>query len=152
MPPTYKSITQEDIAIVVSMMRDFYAIDSYPINAAVSEKLLLEFISDEKLGKAWLIELDGEIAGYMFLTFVFSFEYGGRIAFLDELYVLEKWRRKGIGKQTIKFIQSEAEKLSVKRIYLEVEPHNEKAQQLYLSENFEMHKRKLMQYQPNKPI
>jgi ribosomal protein S18 acetylase RimI-like enzyme len=146
---TYKSITEPEIEIAVEMMRDFYAIDNYPIDCAVSEKLLREFISDENLGRAWLILLDNTIVGYAILTFVFSFEYGGRIAFLDELYVSEAARGKGIGKQTVQFIQSEAQKLSLKRIYLEVEPHNEKAQQLYVSNGFETHKRKLMQYKVN---
>lgn len=149
MRATYKTITEADIGIAVAMMRDFYAIDDYPIDTAVSENLFREFISDAKLGKAWLILLDDAVAGYVILTFVFSFEYQGTIAFLDELYVSEPARGKGIGKQAIRFIQSEAQKLSLKRIYLEVEPHNEKAQRLYLSENFEMHKRKLMQYKPS---
>lgn len=132
------------------MMRDFYAIDHYPIDPAVSVKLFREFISNEKLGKAWLILSNDEVVGYVILTFVFSFEYQGSIAFLDELYVSEKARGRGIGNQTIQFIQSEAQKLALKIIYLEVEPHNEKAQQLYLSNHFEMHKRKLMQYKTNK--
>ena len=128
------------------MMREFYAIDNYPINSGISENLFKEFISDTNLGKAWLIFSENEIIGYLILTFVFSFEYQGKIAFLDELYIREKSRGKGIGKQTLQFIQAEARKLGLKHIYLEVESHNEKAQQLYLSSDFDFHKRKLMQY------
>ena len=146
MAPTYKSITVSDIGVLVAMMREFYAIDNYPINSGISENLFKEFISDTNLGKAWLIFSENEIIGYLILTFVFSFEYQGKIAFLDELYIREKSRGKGIGKQTLQFIQAEARKLGLKHIYLEVESHNEKAQQLYLSSDFDFHKRKLMQY------
>lgn len=142
----FKPITTADIETVVSMMEEFYAIDNYPISVDVSKALFQEFISNENLGKAWLISSENEIVGYIILTFVFSFEYKGRIAFLDELYVTEKARGKGIGKEAITFIKTESHKLSLKLIYLEVEPHNKKAQKLYLANGFESHKRQLMQY------
>lgn len=149
MQTTYKPVTTADIETVVVMMRDFYAIDGYPMHGETSEKLFAEFLSDEKLGKAWLILLDNEIVGYAILTFVFSFEYGGRIAFLDELYIKEQARAMGIGTQTIAYIKEEAIKADVKIIYLEVEPHNQKAQRLYISGGFETHKRTLMLCKPS---
>ena len=80
----------------------------------------------------------------MILTFVFSFEYKGTIAFLDELYISSKARGKGIGKVALDFIHQEAISLSLKIIYLEVEGHNEIAQKLYLSKDFVIHNRNLM--------
>ena len=142
----FKSLMIADIEMIVGMMQEFYAIDNYPINSDVSKALFQEFISNENLGKSWLILSDNEIVGYVILTFVFSFEYQGRIAFLDELYVTEKARGKGIGGKALDFIQIESDKLSLKLIYLEVEPHNEKAQKLYLANGFESHHRKLMKY------
>ena len=149
MPTTYKPLTSNDIDTITLMMRDFYAIDGYPMSIEASKKLFAEFLLDGNLGKAWLIFSDEMIAGYLILTFVFSFEYGGRIAFLDELYIKDEMRGKGIGKHAIAFVQEEARKARVKNLYLEVEPHNEKAQQLYRASGFEMHKRKLMQYKTN---
>ena len=142
----FKPLTAPDIETIVSMMQEFYAIDNYPISVDVSKTLFQEFISNENLGKAWLIVSDKEIVGYIILTFVFSFEYQGKIAFLDELYLTEKARGKGIGSKTIAFIKTESNKLSLKLVYLEVEPHNEKAQKFYLSSGFESHKRQLMRY------
>ena len=145
----FKPLTTVAIETIVSMMQEFYAIDNYPISVDLSKTLFQEFISNENLGKAWLIVSDNEIVGYIILTFVFSFEYQGRIAFLDELYVTEKARGKGIGNEAISFIKTESHKLSLKLIYLEVEPHNKKAQKLYLANGFESHKRQLMQYKIN---
>ena len=128
------------------MMQQFYAIDGYPMDGQKSEKLFLDFLTNEKLGKAWLIFEDGKIAGYAILTFVFSFEYGGKIAFLDELYIEETLRGKGLGKAAIAFLKDQAPKLSLKMLYLEVEPHNQNAQKLYLAAGFKPHHRNLMQY------
>ncbi len=149
MTTTYKPVSAQDIDTVIAMMRDFYAMDGYPINVERSEKLLAQFISHPDLGRAWLIASDGEPVGYIVLTFIFSFEYGGTIAFVDELYLSERARGKGIGKASISFVKAEAAKLSLKLLYLEVEHHNSVAQKLYLSAGFREHNRKFMQYKIN---
>jgi ribosomal protein S18 acetylase RimI-like enzyme len=143
---TFKPLEIRDISTITHMMQDFYAIDNYPMDVEESKKLFQEFITNENLGKSWLIYSEKEIVGYIILTFIFSFEYGGKIAFVDELFIKETARGKGIGKEAIQFIQREVPKLSLKLLYLEVEPHNENAQKLYLAHDFELHNRKLMKY------
>ena len=141
---TYKKITHSDVDVLVSMMREFYAIDNYPIDTEKSKALFSEFIDNEHFGAAWLIEFENKTVGYVILTFVFNFEYGGKIAFVDELYLNEGSRGKGIGKQTIEFVKEQAQKLSLKLLYLEVEDHNAAAQKLYLSGGFMFHNRLTM--------
>ena len=147
---TFKPLEIADISIITQMMQDFYAIDNYPMDVEVAKTLFQEFITHEHLGKSWLIYSENEIVGYIILTFIFSFEYGGKIAFVDELFIKETARGKGFGKEAIQFIQSEVSKLSLKLLYLEVEPHNENAQKLYLAHDFELHNRKLMKYKVTK--
>ena len=147
---TFKPLEITDISTITQMMQDFYAIDNYPMDVEVAKNLFHEFISNENLGKSWLIYSENEIVGYIILTYIFSFEYGGKIAFLDELFIKETARGKGIGKEAIQFIQREVPKLSLKLLYLEVEPHNENAQKLYLAHDFELHNRKLMKYKVTK--
>ena len=147
---TFKPLEIADIEVITQMMQDFYAIDNYPMDVEVTKTLFQEFISNEHLGKSWLIYSENEIVGYIILTFIFSFEYGGKIAFLDELFIKETARGKGFGKEAIQFIQQEVPKLSLKLLYLEVEPHNENAQKLYLAHDFELHNRKLMKYKVTK--
>ena len=147
---TFKPLEITDISTITQMMRDFYAIDNYPMDVEIAKTLFQEFISNEHLGKSWLIYSENEIVGYIILTFVFSFEYGGKIAFVDELFIKETARGKGFGKEAIQFIQQEVPKLSLKLLYLEVEPHNENAQKLYLAHDFELHNRKLMKYKVTK--
>lgn len=143
---TFKPLEKVDIPTITQMMQDFYAIDNYPMAVEESKKLFQEFITNENLGKSWLIFSENEIVGYIILTFIFSFEYGGKIAFIDELFIKETARGKGFGKEAIQFIQVEVPKLSLKLLYLEVETHNENAQKLYLALDFELHNRKLMKY------
>jgi ribosomal protein S18 acetylase RimI-like enzyme len=141
---TFKPLQISDIEIIVKMMQEFYAIDNYPINIEESKKLFEEFITNKNLGKAYLISDNETIVGYAILTFVFSFEYKGKIAFFDELYIKESHRGKGFGQEAVKFIQNEALKFKLKLLYLEVEEHNLKAQKLYLANDFVIHNRKIM--------
>ena len=142
----YKTITSSDCEQISLLMEEFYQIDGYPFNRKMANQLFKEFIADDKLGKAWLIYHQNELVGYVILTFLFSFEYQGKIAFLDELYLRESARGRGIGKDTVRFVQDEAAKLSLKIIYLEVETHNQAAQKLYIANDFSFHPRKIMKY------
>jgi ribosomal protein S18 acetylase RimI-like enzyme len=146
MMPTYKAITHPDIDILTAMRHEFYAIDGVQIDIEESKKLFAQFIENENLGKAWLIFLESEIIGFVILTFVFSFEYGGKIAFIDELYLSENARSKGIGKQTMAFIAAESQKMDLRLLYLEVDDHNLNAKKLYLSAGFEFHNRLIMKH------
>ena len=143
---TFSNLQNHQIETITSMMEDFYAIDNYPIDLETTKKLFQEFIADENLGKCWLICKDDEIVGYFILTFIFSFEYKGLIAFLDELFIKEKHQGKGIGREVLAFIKVQIPKLSLKLLYLEVEHHNENAQKLYIANGFENHNRKLLKY------
>ena len=143
---TFQDIQQNQIEEVVGMMQDFYAIDNYPIDSKVSKQLFETFIANSDLGKAWLVYKGEEVIGYVILTFIFSFEYKGILAFLDELYIKKEYQGKGFGKQAVQFVQQESSQLNVKMLYLEVEEHNENAQKLYLAHDFVNHNRKILKH------
>ena len=142
----FKLLENSDVEIIIKMMQDFYALDNYPIDVQTSRNLFETFISNESLGRCWIILNEKEVVGYVILTFIFSFEYKGQIAFIDELYIQATHRNQGIGQKTIDFIKTEAKNLDIKLLYLEVENHNEAAQKLYLKNNFEIHNRSLMKF------
>ncbi|MCB0630208.1 MAG: GNAT family N-acetyltransferase [Saprospiraceae bacterium] len=142
--PVFCPVSQEDIRTVCDMMEDFYAIDHYPF---VPERTMINlsiFVNNENLGRLWMILLAEEIVGYVVLTFGFSFEFGGRDAFLDELYLKEAHRNQGIGTQTLKFIAKQAGILGIKALHLEVEHHNEKGKAIYGKSGYKAHNRILM--------
>ena len=144
----FNPLKKSDIELIVPMMQDFYAVDNYPIEPETTKKLFHTFIDDKNLGQCWLILHDKIIVGYVILTYIFSFEYQGKIAFLDELYLNAKARGKGIGKSALQYIHNHAIKKELKVVYLEIESHNEIAKNLYLSIDFIIHNRQLMKLSP----
>ena len=51
----FKPVEISDIEVITQMMKDFYAIDNYPMDIEVAKTLFQEFIPNEHLGKSWLI-------------------------------------------------------------------------------------------------
>ena len=140
----YRLPKDTDLEALLTMMAEFNAIDQYPFDRELAKRNLLHFINDPALGRVWLIEEQGYAIGYIVLALGFSFEYGGRDAFIDELFVKKDHRGKGVGSQAIDFIIGNAKKLGVKAVHLEVEKHNERGNKLYLAKKFKPADRILM--------
>ncbi|UII29568.1 GNAT family N-acetyltransferase [Fulvivirga ulvae] len=141
---TITPYSAEDKADVLAMMALFNQIEGYPFNPAVWEKNLEEFTTNKSLGRIFLITYENSTVGYIVLAFGFSFEYKGRDAFIDEIFIKEGYRNRGIGKIAMDFIEAKARELGVNAIHLEVEAHNENAAMLYLNKGYTSNNRKLL--------
>ncbi|PHN08201.1 GNAT family N-acetyltransferase [Flavilitoribacter nigricans] len=135
---------RQDIPTILGMMERFYQIDGYPFREAKSRHNLNLFLSNPELGRFWLIRVADEVAGYIVLAYGFSFEYGGRDAFIDEFFIEAPYRDRGIGRQTIEFVAEAAVQLGVHAIHLEVENHNDKGNRLYARQGFEGKERAML--------
>jgi GNAT superfamily N-acetyltransferase len=93
--------TVADSAVLIQLMSEFYAESDYAIDSERAEAAFSELLRDERLGRVWLIEWQSEIAGYVVLTLGYGMEYGGRDAFVDDLFVRPAFRGKGLGKMTL---------------------------------------------------
>ena len=82
--------------------------------------------------------------GYIILAIIYSFEFGGRNAFVDEFFLNKENRGKGIGKIVMDAVSKEAERLNIQALHLEVEHHNVNAVELYRKYEFKDHHRLLM--------
>jgi len=146
---SFEELKSENINIVTNLMVDFYAIDNYPIDIEKTKNNFEYFIQHPELGRVFEIRYEHEIVGYILFATLFSFEFGGTIAFLDELYISEKMRGKGLGRKAVEFSKTFAEQENYKVLYLEVEPHNISAQELYKKCDFSGHHRGLMIHKIN---
>ncbi|MCK6615189.1 MAG: GNAT family N-acetyltransferase [Ignavibacteriaceae bacterium] len=143
-PFSFAPITSGHIPRLLQMMEEFYKIDGYPFDTALTGKNFRDFLEKEHLGRGWLIMEGTTVIGYLLLCFGFSFEFGGRNAFLDELYIIEEFRGRGAGSLAVDFILKEAPNHGVKALHLEVELTNHRAFSLYKRKGFTEHKRRLM--------
>ena len=126
------------------MMKDFYAIDFYPFDEKITKNNFDKFINDNRYGECFKIVFDEQIAGYIILANYFSFEFGGEILFLDELYIKHEFQGKSLGKKALEFVKDYSVKNNFSVVLLEIENHNDRAKSLYERYGFQNHKRSLM--------
>ena len=127
------------------MMREFCAFgEPLRFDRELRRTLLKQLSSSNDLGRLWVIDLDGAPVGYVVLTFGYSFEYEGRDALIDELFVKEELRGRGIGRQTIDFLSEACRSLGIRALHLEVDHDNTNAQRLYRNSGFEGNQRSLL--------
>ena len=141
---SFKEAKEQNINELLAMMEKFYAFFNYPFDKELTTLNLFKFIAERNLGRIWTIYEDNHLIGYVVLAFGFSFEYKGVDAFVDELYISESHRSKGIGKHVMAFIEEQARKEGIKTIHLEVEKDNIRGERLYLKEGFIDNHRKLL--------
>lgn len=101
-------------------------------------------VKDRELGTILLIIDDGKPVGYLVLALGYSLEYGGRDAFIDEFFILEQHRGKGLGKMALVRAEMLARKYRVRAIHLEVTRHNSSVIDIYRRDGFVDHDRYLM--------
>ncbi len=77
-----------------------------------------------------LLYLNGELYGYALLISYWGNEYGGFLAYLDELYVMAEARCRELGRGLIHWLIDERPFGAV-AIFLEVSPSNLRARRLY---------------------
>ncbi|HEV2860535.1 MAG TPA: GNAT family N-acetyltransferase [Pyrinomonadaceae bacterium] len=144
MDVTFVPAGAADAERLIEFMREFYEFEHLAFDEPSARSALLEILTDDSLGRVWLIQADGGPAGYVVLTFGFSLEFHGRDAFLDELYIVERHRGRGIGKRAIEFVEVTCRALGVKALRLEVERANVNARAVYHKSGFKDHDRYLM--------
>jgi len=96
------------------------------------------------LGGVWLIQSDGEPAGYIVLTVGYSLEFHGPYALLDELFIDAAWRSRGIGSEALAFAEQWSRERGFQTIRLEVGHHNPGALRLYRRHGFDAPDRHLL--------
>lgn len=142
----FRPASVEDEEPLLRMMRSLAEKEpgAYYFDEPIVRQVLRKFLMAADLGLAWIF-LDGEIpVGYIVLTLGFSFEYHGRDAFIDELYIEPEYRRKGIGIRAMRFVEERARELGVNALHLEVDQGNEPAAELYRRTGYEDHARFLL--------
>lgn len=124
-----RPIVESDRAKYLEMVRGFYQTPSvlHPIpdeyiNAGFDASL------DGVYAKAFMFEVDGSVAGYGLISRTFSQEVGGEVCLIEELLVLDDFRRLGIASKFYEFLQCN---VPAARYRLEVTETNESAIRLY---------------------
>ena len=132
---TIRKITKEDKTIYTEMAKDFYS--SPAVLENIPEENILSsfdaFLGGTPYGDAFIFEDNGAILGYGVLAYTHSQEAGGKVVWIEEIYVKEEYRGRGLGSEFLEFVKNN---IPARRYRLETEPENERAAALYRRHGF----------------
>ncbi|MDE6605769.1 MAG: GNAT family N-acetyltransferase [Clostridia bacterium] len=128
---------KEDRETTLAMMKEFYS------SPAVLHKIcednflrtLDEAESDSPYMDIFILGSQNQVAGYALTAYTYSNEAGGKVVWIEELFVLPSFQGQGLGKEFLIYIKSAFGDFA--RIRLEVEESNDGATRLYRREGFE---------------
>lgn len=131
-----KKMQKCHVADVTRMAKIFYYGDAvcHEIPWKNIERSIETAVSDDNILDGYVFDVDGEVAGFGFITQYFETECGGICVQIIDLYVDDKFRKQGIAKQYFDFVFSKYS--HAKRFRLEVVEDNYPAVELYKKMGF----------------
>ncbi len=142
--PELRVASTVDLEALVALMREFYAHEGMRFEPDVARAAMRGLLEDASRGRVWRIDDAEGPAGYVALTLGWSLEFGGRDAFIDEIFLVERLRGRRLGERAIELALAACHELGVGALHLEVERVNAPAQSLYRRLGFVDHDRYLM--------
>ena len=136
MGAAFRPATTADEPALFELMREFYRHEGMAWDERAARAALRGVLADPSAGRGVLIEQDGAVAGYLVVCFGFSLEFQGRDAFVDELYVREAFRGRGLGTRALEVAADLCRENGVRALHLEVERRNTRAQEIYRKAGF----------------
>lgn len=133
----FRKITENDRELYYSYVDKFYNSDvvNAPVPKINYEITFDEFMRSDEYVWCYIIECDKKPCGFAMLSRTFSQEAGGVSVTVEEIYVDEEYRNRGIGTKFFEFMK---ENIPAARYRIEVESDNEKAKRLYERMGFEV--------------
>jgi ribosomal protein S18 acetylase RimI-like enzyme len=141
---TFHPATLADEEVLAELMREFYAHEGLDYARSRARDAFRTLVADPALGRVWLFRAGGGMVGYAAVTVCYSLEFAGRYALVDELYVREGWRGRGIGARALELAVEACRELGVAAVRLEVDTWNTRAMALYRRLGFELQERYTM--------
>lgn len=133
-----RKFVPEDREDYIRFSTEFYnssAVDK-PVPREHFEQGFDEMMRSDVYVQGYMLVCDGNNVGYCVTMKTYSVEAGGITIWIDELFVLEEYRSKGLGRELFKHIEENGDK-KLRRIRLEVELENGRAISLYKKMGFE---------------
>lgn len=127
--------TPADLADLLPRTRALNAHEGIVLADADLEAALRRLLGDGSLGGAWLVERAGQAIGYAIVTYGYDLEFGGRDAYLTELWIDPEARGQGAATAVLELLAPELTAREVRALHLQVRPENP-AMRLYARAGF----------------
>jgi len=133
-----------DLDRLLDMMEPFNEEEGVSWSRAEAAPLVANLIADRSLGAIGIVACDAQVVGYAVVTWGFDLEWGGRDAFLTEIYLVPEARGRRIGVHALSLMEDVARAEGAKALLLMVRPENDPAVKLYAGAGYRSPPRTLL--------
>jgi len=141
---TLRRAVASDLRRLLDMMEPFNAEEGVSWSRAEAAPLVAKLIDDGSLGAIGVVESSAQVVGYALVTWGFDLEWGGRDAFLTEIYLVPAARGQRIGVRALSLMEDLARAEGAKALHLMVRPENDPAVKLYAGAGYSSPPRTLL--------
>jgi len=113
--------------LLVSQMREHRV----PASAKRLREVVTGVLADSRCGLIVVAKDGGRLVGVAYAATILSVEHGGRVSWLEELYVTPSHRGQGIGTALLESVMTHARQAGLIAIDLEVDVEHQRAESLY---------------------
>jgi GNAT superfamily N-acetyltransferase len=137
-PTSIHAATVDDIDALLPMVEGYWRFENIEgFDPARMRALLTRVLEDASLGRAWVARVYGEPAGYLLAVYVFSLEYQGLTAEIDECFVIAQHRGLGLGASLLAAAEAQFRIEGCTNVSLQLGRSNEAARSFYRQHGFE---------------
>lgn len=133
--------TPADLDSLSVLVAGYHAFERIDMPADRRRIALSQLLGNPALGEVWFIHSEDTLAGYIAICFGYSIEFAGRDAFVDEFFLKETARGRGIGGLVIDRISAQLAEAGIAALHLEVDNDNSGAQRFYARHRFKARKK-----------
>jgi ribosomal protein S18 acetylase RimI-like enzyme len=131
----------DDLDRLLPMVAAYHAFEGIEQTDDVRRAALTPLLNGSPHGAVWLIGLRRAPVGYIAISFGWSIELGGMDGFLDEFFIREGVRGRGMGGEVLSLLIPQLAQAGMVGLSLELAPENTRARQLYERRGFKLRER-----------
>jgi GNAT superfamily N-acetyltransferase len=95
---------RNDVHLIFDFIKELGKFENLLDDVTATEEMLFENLFLKKYAEALIVELDQNPVGFVIFHHTFSGFLGKPNIYIEDLFIKENYRRKGIGKQVLSFI------------------------------------------------
>lgn len=126
----------DDLERLLTMVAAYHAEEGLQTSAEHREAAIAPLLEGSPHGAIWLIGPRIAPVGYVCVSFGWSLELGGLDGMIDELWIREKVRGRGMGSEAVAALQKALQQAGIKALSLEVAATNDRATRIYKRAGF----------------
>ncbi|MBT2131277.1 GNAT family N-acetyltransferase [Aliiroseovarius lamellibrachiae] len=123
--------TSDDLERLMTLVGSLHDTQGITQDEDTRRGALIPLLEGSPHGAIWMIGPRSAPVGYIAISFGWSIEFGGLEAAVDEFFVRERVRRRGMGSEAMMALARALSSEGIKAMNLEVDTDNTRARTLY---------------------